>query len=188
MSTTVQESAAPASEEPRSPVTLERALTQVARAIFRLSLPHDALGVDPGVDRAGYWLLVRVSEQEPVRLSELAEAADLDLSTVSRQVRDLVEAGLVDKVRDPQDGRASLLSLTARGSEVLEVVSEARRQVIEQAVEGWTEQEKSGLAELLVRLGVGLPSCRPGRDGTEGRRSSEVDTPAAALVTEAGPR
>ncbi len=156
---------------------LERALTQVARAVIRLSVPREGLGGDPRLDRAGYWLLVRVSEQEPVRLSELAEAADLDLSTVSRQMRDLVDAGLVDKVRDPHDGRASLLSLTPRGAEALAAVSAARRLVIADAVAGWTEEEKEDLASRLMRLGAGLPSCRPGREAAEVASESERVVP-----------
>ncbi|HXW39298.1 MAG TPA: MarR family transcriptional regulator, partial [Acidimicrobiales bacterium] len=119
---------------------------------------------DPRLDRAGYWLLVRVSEQEPVRVSELAEAADLDLSTVSRQVRDLVEARLVDKVRDPEDGRAALLSLTTHGARVLGAVTEARRLVLADAVADWGEQEQEALAQWLVRLRGGLTSGRPVRD------------------------
>ncbi|MBV8463527.1 MAG: winged helix-turn-helix transcriptional regulator [Acidimicrobiales bacterium] len=160
--------------------SLERALTQLARAILRMSVPSEGLGGDPRLDRAGYWLLVRVSEHEPVRLSELAEVVGLDLSTVSRQVRDLVEAGLVDKVRDPLDGRASLLSLTAHGAEVLETVSAARRQVIADAVAGWTDEEKEELAERLVRLGEGLPNCRPSREAAEERSAEER---AATTVT-----
>ena len=98
---------------------LERSLTQVARAILRLEVPLSELTDGRSVDRAGYWLLVRLSSQAPVRLSELADTVELDLSTVSRQMRDLVAIGLVVKVPDPDDGRASLLSLSERGRAVL---------------------------------------------------------------------
>lgn len=152
----------------RVSASLERSLTEVARAVIRLSVPKESLGGDQHLDRAGYWLLLRVSEQEPMRLSELAEVANLDLSTVSRQVRDLAGAGLLDKVRDPQDGRATLLSLTTRGASVLEAVSEARRDVLAEAVSDWTEDEQDELARRLVRLCVGLPSCRAARDGADG--------------------
>jgi DNA-binding MarR family transcriptional regulator len=167
--------------------SLERALTEVARAIIRLSMPTDGLGTEPRLDRAGYWLLVRVSEQAPVRISELADAADLDLSTVSRQVRDLVDAGLVDKVRDPLDGRASLLSLTPHGAQVLESVSEARRVVIAEAVSGWTEVEQEELAERLRRFGAGLPSGRQSREAGD-RSESSTDMPAVGSATGSGPR
>jgi DNA-binding MarR family transcriptional regulator len=139
---------------------LERSLTRVGRAILRLDVPDDALPDGVSINRTGHWLLVRVSESAPVRLSEIADSVDLDLSTISRQVRDLVAAGLLGKVPDPADGRAALLSLTERGEAVLESVSEARRRVLAEAISDWTDEERNALASGLLRLGVGLQKAR----------------------------
>jgi len=84
----------------------------------------------------------------------------LDLSTVSRQMRDLVACGLVVKVPDPQDGRASLLSLSDRGRAVLEAVSQARRLALAEAVADWSDDERNGLAAGLLRLEAGLHHAR----------------------------
>jgi DNA-binding MarR family transcriptional regulator len=135
---------------------LERSLTQVARAILRLEVPRSELAEGESIDRAGYWLLVRLSSQAPVRLSELAGTVELDLSTVSRQMRDLVACGLVDKVPDPVDGRASLLSLSRRGWAVLESVSEARRQALAEVINAWSDEERTALTSGLRRLEEGL--------------------------------
>ena len=148
---------------------LERSLTQVARAILRLEVPPSELTGGRSVDRAGYWLLVRLSGQAPVRLSELADTVELDLSTVSRQMRDLVAIGLVVKVPDPDDGRASLLSLSERGLAVLRTVSEARRQALAAAVDDWTEEERTALTRGLARLESGLHRTR-GQHGRGGDR------------------
>jgi DNA-binding MarR family transcriptional regulator len=139
---------------------LERSLTQVGRAILRLEVPSDALPDGVAISRTGHWLLVRVSESAPVRLSEIADSVELDVSTVSRQVRDLVVAGLLAKVPDPADGRAALLSLTERGAAVLEAVSEARRRVLAEAIADWTDEERTALADGLLRLGAGLQHAR----------------------------
>jgi DNA-binding MarR family transcriptional regulator len=145
---------------------LERSLTQVARSILRLEVPRSELTGGESVDRAGYWLLVRLSSQAPVRLSELADTVELDLSTVSRQMRDLVAIGLVAKVPDPLDGRASLLSLSERGWAVLEAVSEARRQALAEVINDWTDAQRTALTRGLVRLEEGLHRTREvhGRD------------------------
>jgi DNA-binding MarR family transcriptional regulator len=135
---------------------LERSLTQVARAILRLEVPQSALEAGESIDRAGYWLLVRISGQAPIRMSELADSVELDLSTVSRQIRNLVESGLVGKIPDPVDGRASLLSLSERGWAVLESVSEARRRVLAEVLDDWTKAERNALASGMLRLEVGL--------------------------------
>jgi len=139
---------------------LERSLTQVARSILRLEVPRSELAEGESVDRAGYWLLVRLSSQAPVRLSELADTVELDLSTVSRQMRDLVAIGLVAKVPDPLDGRASLLSLSERGWAVLEAVSEARRQALAEVINDWSDDERTALTRGLVRLEEGLHRTR----------------------------
>ena len=108
------------------------------------------------INRTGYWLLVRVSESAPIRLSEIADSVDLDLFDPASEVWDLVVAGLLAKVPDPADGRASLLRLTAPGTAVLESVSEARRRVLAEAIADWTDEERSALASGLLRLGAGL--------------------------------
>jgi DNA-binding MarR family transcriptional regulator len=138
------------------PADLERALTQVARAIIHLGIPRHALAEGESIDKAGYWLLVRVSETGPVRLSDLAEAVELDLSTVSRQMGALVSGGLITKEPDPHDGRAAFLSLSARGAAVLESVSEARRQALADALTDWSDDERATLATGLLRLASGL--------------------------------
>ena len=139
---------------------LERSLTQVGRAILRLEVPSDALPDGVHINKTGHWLLVRVSESAPVRLSEIADSVELDLSTISRQVRDLVAAGLLAKVPDPADGRAALLSITERGMEVLESVAEARRRVLAEAIADWTDEDRISLASGLLRLGAGLQHAR----------------------------
>ncbi len=95
-----------------------------------------------------------------MRLSELADTVELDLSTVSRQMRDLVAIGLVVKVPDPNDGRASLLSLSDRGWAVLETVSEARRQALAEVIADWSDEERTALTRGLVRLEAGLHHSR----------------------------
>jgi DNA-binding MarR family transcriptional regulator len=154
--------AAATGSSPAVPADLERALTQVARAVLHLGVPQHALAEGKALDKSGYWLMVRVSEHGPVRLSELAEAVGLDLSTVSRQMRDLVHEGLITKVPDPHDGRASFLSLSPRGAAVLESVSEARREALAEVLTDWSEEERATLATGLFRLASGLQTKQKG--------------------------
>lgn len=54
-------------------------------------------------------------QADPQRLGHLVDALALTAATVSECVQVLAEKGLVKKVRDPQDGRALRLTLTAAG-------------------------------------------------------------------------
>jgi DNA-binding MarR family transcriptional regulator len=62
------------------------------------------------------------------RVTEIAERAQLTKQTVVYLVNDLERMGYVERVADPDDGRAKLVRPTARGHAV---VAEARRAVAE---------------------------------------------------------
>ena len=104
------------------------------------------------LDRAAYPLLRRIGEGETVRTSDVAAALSLDVSTVSRQVRELELDGLVARQPDPSDGRASILALTAAGHQALERLRRARRELLAQVVAHWPDQDRAALADLICRL------------------------------------
>jgi DNA-binding MarR family transcriptional regulator len=55
------------------------------------------------------------------RLAELAEASQLSKQTVGSIVDQLERAGYVRRVPDPTDARARLVTLTAKGHELVEI-------------------------------------------------------------------
>ncbi|OAN37308.1 transcriptional regulator [Mycolicibacterium iranicum] len=54
-----------------------------------------------------------------IRLTELAARAQLSLAACSELVNDLVELGYLARRPDPDDGRAKLIDLTARGRQLM---------------------------------------------------------------------
>jgi DNA-binding MarR family transcriptional regulator len=54
-----------------------------------------------------------------IRLTELADRAQLSLAATSELVNDLAELGYVARRPDPADGRAKLIDLTERGRELM---------------------------------------------------------------------
>jgi DNA-binding MarR family transcriptional regulator len=132
---------------------IEQALTRLVR---RGNQPrvHERLAARAGVslDRAAYAALCRVQETGPLRLSELAARMGVDASTASRQVQQLERTGLVGRVGDPDDRRASLLELTAEGDRVLTRMRRARRASLDRVLAGWSAADRRVLAALLTRL------------------------------------
>jgi DNA-binding MarR family transcriptional regulator len=114
------------------------------------------------VDRAAYGILVRLGDYGGMRLSELAGQLSLDLSTVSRQVRDLERNDLVAKSADPTDARATQLVLTRQGRAALKSIRRARHDLISEAVGDWSTADRERLAALLPRLTDGLRSILGG--------------------------
>lgn len=112
---------------------------------------HHAPRAHPDVDPMSVPLLFRVAHQ-PSRLSVLAQAFHADLSTVSRQVSQLVELGMLRKEPDPEDGRASVLVITDDGLELCNRMRHRRDRWIDQVLSDWSEADRATFANLLGRF------------------------------------
>ena len=67
------------------------------------------------LDTGSFWLLKTLATSGPLRVTDLAVCANLDVSTVSRHVAQLHSAGLIERTPDPVDGRAQRVKLSAPG-------------------------------------------------------------------------
>jgi DNA-binding MarR family transcriptional regulator len=63
--------------------------------------------------------LATIERHGPLAPSELAERERIKRPTATRILGHLERAGLVERVRDPEDGRSSILSVTAAGRALL---------------------------------------------------------------------
>jgi DNA-binding MarR family transcriptional regulator len=64
-------------------------------------------------------VLATIERRGPLAPSELADVERVKRPTITRVVARLEQAGLVERTGDPDDGRASLVSITREGSELL---------------------------------------------------------------------
>jgi DNA-binding MarR family transcriptional regulator len=112
----------------------------------------NAVGVDPGA----FPVLHHLAASGPCRQGALAESLGLDASTVSRHARTLASSGLVVTARDPEDGRATVLSISDAGLAFLSERLRAHRTTLQAAIEDFTEQERAELVRLLSRLAAAL--------------------------------
>ncbi|MGQ7295317.1 MarR family winged helix-turn-helix transcriptional regulator [Quadrisphaera sp. KR29] len=88
----------------------------------------------------------------PVRVSEVAEAMGLDLSTVSRQVGQLRRDGLVEATPDAADGRSQRLSATPAGIALLRAERHRMVDRLGERLATWDDAELAELIALLDRL------------------------------------
>ncbi|MGN0101055.1 MAG: MarR family winged helix-turn-helix transcriptional regulator [Dietzia sp.] len=79
--------------------------------------------------RAQVRLLAGIDDDEGSRLVVLAERARIAKQTATALVDRLAAAGYVRRVVDPDDGRARLVRLTARGRELVPVARAAERRI-----------------------------------------------------------
>ena len=95
-------------------------------------------------------------EKGPQRVGEIAQALGTDPSTVSRKVAALVDAGLVERRADPDDGRAHLLAATAAGERKCIDGRRHRIDMVASVLSGWPEDSRRQLATLLGRFADGM--------------------------------
>ncbi|WP_353648341.1 MarR family winged helix-turn-helix transcriptional regulator [Nakamurella sp. A5-74] len=100
-------------------------------------------------------LLSLVGQLEPVRVTELAEADNCSQPTVTQQIRKLAALGWIDRADDPDDARASLLSLSARGNAAIGQARAARARAIVPLLADLEKADRETLVratDLLTRL------------------------------------
>ena len=90
---------------------LRWAITRMARRL------RQEAGTDLGPSQVA--ALATIERHGPLSPSELADRERIKRPTATRIVRHLEAAGLVERVKDPEDGRASILSATSEARELL---------------------------------------------------------------------
>src|SRR5437763_6369731 len=94
-------------------------------------------------------ILVPLFEEDGPRMGELARRARLSKQTMTTMVRLLERDGLVVRVPDPGDGRASLIHLTERARAFQPVAEEVLRELEARVEETLTKQEATVLKRAL---------------------------------------
>lgn len=152
----------PAREE-RTLNALERELSVFLRRAVRSFYREEQ---DAGaLDRWNYALLVRLYDEGPLRVGEVARRFGIDKSTASRHLGKLQEDGLVEAISDERDARSVLLRVTHQGEASLLEARQARMEPMRRLFDTWPEQDQSELTRLLTRLNedldrLGVPPVR----------------------------
>jgi len=129
-----------------------------------------------GVDTQTYPVLNTLAATGPVTVARLAEQVGIDRSGTSRYADRLQAAGLLRRTTDPLDRRATLLSLTPKGTRVIAKLNATLTEHLRAVVRAWPDGSADGLATGLRLLldgpdapvaGLGHPD-RP-RAGRAGR-------------------
>jgi DNA-binding MarR family transcriptional regulator len=99
--------------------------------------------------------LATIDRHGPLTPSELADRERIRRPTATRLIAGLEEAGLVDRTRDPQDGRSSLVSLSAGGRRLLARSRTRKNAYLSRRLRGLSPDERATLdraAAILERL------------------------------------
>ena len=137
---------------------LEQQLLVLARRLSRPIRLHGPSGWTV-LDRPAYQALWRIVEEGPLRATTMATLLEVDLSVVSRQVKSLEDAGLVQREPDPVDARAALVTATPAGREAFEATARGRTEVLDDVMGDWPEADRAELVRLLTRFNSELEAA-----------------------------
>ena len=112
------------------------------------------------LERSAAVLLARLQASGPQTVAELAEAFDLDVSTVHRQVAAAMKAGLIERVDDPDGGTARKHRPTQEGASRLREDFRGRTESIAAVTAGWSEEDVRQLARLMRRFNESAEAIR----------------------------
>jgi DNA-binding MarR family transcriptional regulator len=117
---------------------------------FRSRIDGDT--VDPSQAALLYTLKCRGA----MRLGDIADAMQLDASTVSRHVQQLGDRGFIDREPDPVDGRARIIALSRAGAASLKKTFDQRRAFLTATLADWDDADRERLRLDLTRLTTSL--------------------------------
>lgn len=134
---------------------LEQEVGVLVRRVRRI-IGVRARAVHPDLQGVSYLMLGYLSQHDPMRASALCSVFAMDKGAVSRQVQHLLDLGLVDRTPDPEDGRATLISVSDEGVRRLADVADHRRRLLAERLGDWTAADLEQLGALLSRYNAAL--------------------------------
>jgi DNA-binding MarR family transcriptional regulator len=123
---------------------LRWAVTRLARRLRQEG------GADLGPSQTA--ALATVERHGPLSPSELAQVERIKRPTATRIVGHLEATGLVERIKDPADGRASILTITAEGRRLLKRLRERKTAYLASRLDKLSAEDRRTLedaAELL---------------------------------------
>lgn len=145
-------------EEEVSTVELAQSITQAARSM-RTVLSHHlgAAGLYAGQDA----VILAIAEDGSATPGKIAQRLGVKAPTITRTISRLEAQGFVERRSVDDDGRLTMVSLTASGEESVDHINASLIDCSERAVEGLSEKEVRTLIKLLKVVDENLQDDSP---------------------------
>lgn len=113
------------------------------------------------LDRALFPLLIGIERFGPVGVVQLADGANRDHTTVSRQLAKLESLGLVTRVESPDDRRTRRAVVTPAGKAMSQRIDAARERMFRSIFSDWAPEEVAELTRLMTRFAAAMRNWLP---------------------------
>jgi DNA-binding MarR family transcriptional regulator len=102
-----------------------------------------------GLSMPQFSVLMQLHYRGACGMSKISEGYDITPAAASQLVDKLVQSGWIQRVEDPNDRRAKLLSLTDKGEELVQQGIEERYRWVDELAEKLTAEERIQISEAL---------------------------------------
>lgn len=114
--------------------------------------PHDLLTVHYGI-----FVALSGAPGETMRLSDLADSANLSQSRLTHRLRTLVDRGDVTIEPDPEDGRSKWATLTEQGRALIEEIAPLHVEDVQRMIfDPLDDEETECFARVMSKIAAGL--------------------------------
>lgn len=153
---------------------VEEAISRISRiSLGREAARNRSERAGISLSRPAINIIATLRRSGPVRLSSLARLADLEAPLISREIRELVEAGYVRRTADPTDGRAGIVQLTPKGERAYACYREAIDDIIAETFSDWTAADLRALRTALERVAADFARTPVGGAARNGDRNGD---------------
>jgi DNA-binding MarR family transcriptional regulator len=139
--------------QPQSEEKIQAALIRLDEAWSHLSrqISADIKEYPLAIPRSQVYLLRLLDRRGALSMSELANSLGITMSGCTAQVDRVVEAGWVERRRDPTDRRVVLVDVSPAGEQMLTQIRETRARILARYLTHLDADEIVTLTNLLER-------------------------------------
>ena len=102
-----------------------------------------------GLSMPQFSILMQLHHKGPCGMSEISERFDISAAAASQLVDKLVHAGYLERAEDPNDRRAKLLTLSAKGEALIQQGTEERYRWMDDLTSKLSTEERAKVVEAL---------------------------------------
>lgn len=138
---------------------LRQNILKKLRIVIRAAQQHSQwIEKQCGVSGAQLWIMKELHESTGLRVGALATKLAIHQTTTSNLLDDLEKRGFIERVRDPKDKRAVIVTLTAKGLTIISTAPKPAKGLLPEALTQMQDQDllqlDSGLQQLIESIGV----------------------------------
>ncbi|MCH5584403.1 MarR family transcriptional regulator [Shimazuella sp. AN120528] len=99
-----------------------------------------------------YWFLMYLYRKDKATVNDLSNETCTTSGATSLAIKSLEKSGHVERIRDKEDRRVVWVSLTKKGRETVEQISQKRAKICQQLLENLTDTEKEIFLLIMKKM------------------------------------